>query len=173
MKTLAYAAVIALLCLPAVNAADEDKVLDKFVGKWKTTYTLHATTWNPEEKKQTGESIAKRTLGGKFVQEWNKDSDGGTGMSMMSWDNDRRHYRSWWFDSDGITSESVGVWNEQDQKMEWRANVAGYNTRSFQQFVSNDETKWEVVIRDPDGQVVFKMTGTSKRVQEEGEKKFP
>jgi hypothetical protein len=168
MKTLAYSAVIALLCLPTISAADtvEDKLLDKFVGTWKNTVTVHTAQWNPQEKKQTGDTICKRTLGGAFVQEWGKHSDGSTGMTMYSWDKDRRHYRSWWFGSEGMSSESVGVWDEKEQKMEWRANEAGYNTRAFQQFVSDDEIKWEVVVRNPAGDIVYKMTGNAKRVKE-------
>jgi hypothetical protein len=144
----------------------EQKVLDKWVGQWKTTYTVPKAEWTPEERTGSAELTVSRVLGGRFIQEEGRHADGSSGRLMMTYDGVRMGYRSWWFSSQGFTSESKGVWDAKTSTMIWTNEQDGFVTTVKSRFTDMDHTDWDVLTKDEAGKTMFLMNGKSVRVKE-------
>jgi 2-keto-4-pentenoate hydratase/2-oxohepta-3-ene-1,7-dioic acid hydratase in catechol pathway len=53
---------------PALDSP-EQKVLDRWVGAWKSSYKVLESPWTPEERALTADVSSKRAVGGRFVEE--------------------------------------------------------------------------------------------------------
>jgi hypothetical protein len=174
LRTSWVVAIAVLLGLSAiVRSADpplnspEQKVLDRFLGSWRTNYKLLKAEWTPEEKQLTADYVTSRELGERFIQERSKHSDGGTGLSLSTYDPERKCYRGWWFSSTGQTSESTGKWDADARTMTWTSTGdQPMATTARQRFVDTDTLEWDVVVRDRTGKVYFRMEGKSTRVKD-------
>src|SRR5438552_2523693 len=97
---LIFASLLALTAF-SVRAAEpprlspEQKVLDRFLGTWRVTYTIAKAEWNPEEKKGTADDTYTRILAGSFVQCKGEQSDKASNLVMYTYDADRKCYRAW------------------------------------------------------------------------------
>lgn len=145
----------------------EQKVLDKWVGKWRTTYKLPKAEWTPQEKTGTAELTTSRVVGGRFVQEKSEHSDKTSGSLILTYDGQKKCYRAWWFSSAGHTNESTGEWNQRTKTMTWTSKQEeGIVTTSKSHFVDDDNTQWGVIVKDGTGKILFLMEGQSVRVKE-------
>jgi hypothetical protein len=143
----------------------EQKVLDKWLGTWRTTYTIPQTAWNPEERTLSADLVTSRVVGGRFTQEKSEHSDGSSGSLIATYDGRQRTYRSWWFSSQGYTSESTGTWDAKTSTMTWTSKQDGNESTTTFRFVDEDHAEWDLVIKAPGGQTVFLINGKSLRVK--------
>jgi hypothetical protein len=144
----------------------EQKVLDKWVGQWKTTYTAPKAEWTPEERTGSADLSIRRAVGGRFVEEVGKHADGTEGRLLMTYDGLRMAYRSWWFSSQGFASESKGVWDAKTGTMNWTTEQDGFVTTVKFHFTDADHAEWDVLTKDGSGKTMFLMNGKSVRVKE-------
>ena len=153
---------------PAAPPIDspEQKVLDKWVGSWRTTYKLPKSEWTPEEKTGTAVLTTSRVIGGRFVQEKSEHSDKTSGSLIFTYDAQRKAYRGWWFSSAGYTSESSGDWDAVTKTMTWTSRQDGNTTTTKHHFVDDDNTEWTVLVKDSNGKILFQMEGKSVRAKE-------
>lgn len=148
-----------LLNAPA-NA--EQKVLDRWLGNWQTTYKQ----LKPEEKSGTAETLTTRVIGGQFVQEAAAHSDKSFSRSTITYDAEKKTYRSWWFSSTGQTDESTGTWDADKKTMTWHSTTIGDAKTTVKQHFKDDDTiEFDVVAKDRAGRVVFHMEGKNVRVK--------
>src|SRR2546427_8518000 len=88
----------------------ESKVLNQWVGTWKTEFVNKPAEWNPKETKMTGTITCKWVLGGKFVEEVGASLGKGIEHRVLwGYDPQKKAYRYWFFDSNGTTGEGVGT----------------------------------------------------------------
>ena len=170
-RSLLIVAALLAVAAPA-RAADppidspEQKVLDKWVGSWRTTYKLPKAEWTPEEKTGTAELMTSRVVGGRFVQEQSEHSDKTSGSLIFTYDAQKKCYRGWWFSSAGHTGESSGEWDAVTKTMTWTSKQEAITTTTNHRFVDDDNTEWAVLVKDGMGKVLFRMEGKSVRVKE-------
>ncbi|MBC8114370.1 MAG: DUF1579 family protein [Candidatus Saccharimonas sp.] len=159
---------------PAATAKDfsnrtaELKVLDRFLGTWRTEYRMPKAEWTPEEKRGSAELVYTRELDGQFIRERGTDSDKTTTMittMLLTFDADKQNYRGWWFDSLGNTNESTGRWDEASRTLFWtRIEPNDFNNTSQHSFPDSGKFDWKVLVQDKQGVAMFRMEGTSLRV---------
>jgi Protein of unknown function (DUF1579) len=148
-------------------ATPEQKVLDKWLGSWRTSYKLPKAEWTPEEKKGTAELTDSRVVGGQFVQEKGEHSDKTSSILMLTYDAEKKCYRSWWFSSTGQTAEATGKWDADTKTMTWSSvGEPAFTTTTHHRFVDDDTVEWDVVIKEGTAKVLFRMEGKSVRVKE-------
>ena len=150
---------------PAERSA-EQKVLDMFVGDWKTTVTVPKAPWNPKAVSLTGASSIVRILQGRFLQDNGKGSNGMTNLTLTTYDAQRRCYRQWYFDSEGAARESKGKWDAKTRTFTMLADQVNGATATAKVHVEDNDTfEWNVVTKDREGSVVYQMKGKFTRAK--------
>jgi hypothetical protein len=166
--TLALAAV-ALCGSPAVPAdpppSPEQQVLDRFLGNWKTTYTVPKAEWTPEARTGSATITFERVLGGAFLLERSEHADKSSGMIVRTYDAARKQYRGWGFLSDGQSNEGTGTWDARAKTFTWKVPGPTFLTTARHTFTDDDTFAWDVVVTGTDGKALFRMEGTSTRVK--------
>lgn len=66
--------------------------LERLLGTWRTTETLHRSPWNPLGGTAEGTLVARLAMGGALVMEYRRE--GYEGLGVM-----REGYELWWFDA--------------------------------------------------------------------------
>jgi hypothetical protein len=136
----------------------EDKVLNRFLGTWRSTYKVVT----PEERRGTAEVTFARVLGGKFVQERAQHSDKTTDMTMYTYDPEHKTYVAWWFSSSGQTAISVGKWDADTRTMTWTTGEEAIRATARHRFVNDDTVEWDIQIKERD-RVVYRKEGKNTR----------
>jgi hypothetical protein len=155
----------ALAVDPPLNSP-EQKVLDRWLGTWSVSSTLHKSAWTPEERSLTAKLTSSRAVGGRFVEQQVENSDATSALKMLGYDTERRQYRGWWFSSTGQATESAGVWDERTRTMAWTAATPANTTTTVTEHFVDDETlEWNVTVTDATKATVFKMVGKSVRAE--------
>ena len=161
---------VALLSAASARPADppppspEQKVLDRFVGTWRTTYTVSKTEWTPEAKVGSATISFGRVLGGAYLQEKSEHSDKSSSLTMWTYDAERKSYRAWWFSSAGHSSESTGAWDGGTKTFTWKATTPTFTTTARQRFTDDNTYEWDVLVKGDSGNVLYKMEGKSTRM---------
>jgi hypothetical protein len=165
-------AVLLAIACPVLSAeppldSPEQKVLDQWGGKWRTTYKLPKAEWTPVEKTGTAELTTTRVVGGRFVQEKSEHSDKSSGSLIFTYDAQKKCYRGWWFSSAGNSNESTGEWDDRTKTMTWMSKQEAITTTTTHRVVDADNTEWAVLVKDGAGKSLFRMEGKSVRVKEQ------
>jgi hypothetical protein len=80
-------------------------MLERFVGTWRATETLHPSPWNREGGPAEATLVARLALGGKAVlQEYRRGDYEGIGVVRM----DGGEVSLWWFDNLGPPGPAKG-----------------------------------------------------------------
>jgi hypothetical protein len=146
-------------------AVRQQKVLDKFLGTWRTTYKLPKAEWTPEPKEGSGTLTFTRMLGGQFLHEKGEHSDKTSNITLFTFDAERKTYRTWWFSSTGQTAESTGEWDEATRTFTWTSVGSAFPSMAQHRFTSEGTFDWQVIIRDSKDNVVFRMEGKAIRAK--------
>ena len=147
-------------------APPEMKVLRRLVGTWEVLHINKVAKWTPKETRLTNTSKKQLILGGRFVRaEGGFDAEGKpTNMEMFTYDPDKRTYLWWYFDAQGNASESTGTWDESSQTLTFRAKPGSRLTGVMTyRFLDETTFDWEIVAKDPGGEVGFHMEGKAVR----------
>lgn len=144
----------------------EQKVLDRFLGSWRSSL-VRKVEGNPEEYKGTVDFTDTRVLGGQFVQEKTESSDDTSGLAMYTYDPQKKCYRCWRFGSTGQAAESTGTWDAESKTLRWSfVGEAGVTVTRTHHFLDENKYEWEVTSTDKTGKVIFHVAGTSVRAGE-------
>lgn len=170
---LSVVGLLAVLCfslpLPAADAqraSPEQNVLNRFLGTWRTEYTLQKAEWTPVEKTGAADLTYSRVLGDQFVQEDGKDADESTALRMLTYDAEKKDYRTWFFSSSGQANEAKGQWDPKTNTLTWTdVTVApnGISSTAHHRFLNDDVFEWDVEVREKTGRIVFQLTGKAIR----------
>lgn len=172
MRHVVIAAVVLLFptTAPVAPAADpptaDQKPLDQFVGKWKTTYKMGKGEWNLEERLGSAVVTTERTLGTAYIQQKSEHSDKTSSMTLITYDVQRKCYRSWWFSSTGQLADATGTWDVKTKTFTWKGEGPGFSSTMRHRFADADTMDWEVVIKDDAGRVLSLMEGKDTRVKD-------
>ena len=157
---------------PAAKPADrsaEQKVLDRFIGTWRSKHKLLKAKWTPVETAAEADLTYSRVLGGKFVEERGKgkDTNKTQGRVMYTYDTQRKSYRLWRFSSTGQASEAAGRWDADTRTLTWTLVATPgqeFTTIARHRFVNDDTFEWDVASKDGKGTVLLRMKGKATRV---------
>ena len=144
---------------------DSLKVLERFAGTWDQEISLKQGPWAPEAKTGTGTMTAKWTLDGRFMEIRSQSKlDGTQGLTLMGYDMNTDSLRAWSFHSHGYNYIGTGTWDEKTRTINWSGELGqGMKMTSFDRFIDDDNREWQFVIKDDAGQVVFEISGKSRR----------
>ena len=159
----------------------EQKVLDRFIGTWRSKQEVMQAPEmeqkkKKKKKKRTTELIYTRILGGKFVQERGK----GTGadktetLTMFTYDTQPKSYRLWWFSSTGQTLEAAGKWDAETKTITWRRvdnDAPKFTMTARHRFANDNAIEWDVETKDGKGKVTFRLDGKATRASQPTKKK--
>jgi len=145
----------------------ELRILDRLLGTWRTEYRQMKAEWTPEEENGSADLVCTRELAGQVIRERGTYSDQTTSTWLLNYDAEQRKYRSWWFNSLGLTSESSGRWDESTKTLFWTTvEPSEFNTTSQHGFPDSGKCDWKVLVQDTQGVTMFRMEGTSLRVND-------
>jgi hypothetical protein len=145
----------------------ELKILDQFLGTWRTKYRRAKAEWTPVEENGSADLVCTQELAGQMIRERGTYSDQTTSTWLLTYDAEQRKYRSWWFNSLGMTAESNGRWDESTKTLFWTTvEPTEFNTKSQHGFPDSGKCDWKVLVQDTQGVTMFRIEGTSLRVND-------
>jgi len=145
--------------LARMQPGEHHKKLDKFVGKWDQ-HIKHFAAPGSEPEVMTGTSEYKWILDGRILKGTYHGDMGGMafeGIEFMGYDNMRNEYFSIWFDNMGtgfsvsrgqLEGNKMNMAGTMDDCMSGAKDVA---TRSVSTLVGDDKMKFEMFMKDPQG----------------------
>jgi len=157
------------VCVPMMVSADEPgpakdvpelKVLQNYVGTWDVKVA--------GDEVANGENTARWILGGRFLEQSGFIvSENGTNRvevtTLYTYDTTKKAYRSWSFLSTGNTSQADMTWDARTKTMT-SVEPNEFKTTSQHGFPNSGKCDWKVLIQDTQGTTMFRMEGTSLRV---------
>jgi hypothetical protein len=146
----------------------ECKVLDMFLGGWKTVSTTPKNKLNILAGTWTSTSSCVRPFGGPFTLETTTESDGVTGLIIRTYDARIKYYRMWCFTSEGYSGDNTLAWDAKTKTFMSRNTtlfVASGITVHKLWKVDDDTLVWRTVIRHSDGKTTTQSHGKSIRVK--------
>lgn len=157
----------ALVAKELGDRSAELKILDQFLGTWRTEYRQAKAEWTPEEKNGSADLVCTQELAGQVIRDRSTHSDQTTSTWLLNYDAEQRKYRSWWFNSLGMTSESSGRWDESTKTLSWTTvEPTEFKTTIQHRFPDSGKCDWKVLVQDTQGVTMFSMEGTSVRVND-------
>jgi len=150
---------------PAEPSA-ELKLLYKFVGNWQGTTIVHKTKQNPNETRDIHTLSCVRVLGGRFTLNKTVEPAGATSFHLTTYDIQQKCYRMWWFTSQGFAGELQGKWDNKTKIFTWRSTDKEETAVTRSWYADDNTAKWSTETKDTDGEVIFRMEGTYKRVKQ-------
>lgn len=94
----------------------EHRQLERLVGHWSGTDTIHPTPWDQAGGTALGRVNARLALGGFYLLlDWEQERNGKVGFEghgVLGWDPRGKCYTMHWFDSSGIEhgAPAIGTW---------------------------------------------------------------
>ena len=146
----------------------EWKALNRYVGTWDYEVLVRI----PQPDAARGSVTAAWTLGGRFLQTNSKADDDSELMVLMTYDPNRRVFRDWSFTSAGHASAYTGSWDEATRTFNFKANDPVSSTWT-DRFIDDDHREYTVIVRDPDGKIVYERLGKATRRKMAAEKPAP
>ena len=145
----------------------EQKVLDLFVGNWKTTFTAAKAPGDPKAVSLTGTTSVVRAVAGRFTLNKSERSDGIASLAVATYDVQWKCYRMWWFDSGGCIAESQGRWDAKTKTMTWhRDSDDGVASVGKFRHLDDNTVKCTWLIKDDRGEIASRMEGKYTRVKQ-------
>ncbi len=124
MRRLMVILMVILFAAPAMTIAGPaqelsgTKVLNEWLGTWKSHTVLKPAAWSLKAKELSGTSKVVWILDKQF-QEISSQSDEHETREIHRYDAPSNKYHKWTFTSDGGTSFWIGSWDEESSTMEW------------------------------------------------------
>ncbi len=166
-----------LLVAVALNATAETppqpanaKILDKWLGTWKSLTLLKPAAWSPESQELSGTSQSARILDGHF-QETSSRSGKHETHEIHRYDAGSRKYHKWTFNSDGSHSFWIGNWDEEASTMTWKYVDfgAGIEGKIVDRFTSDGKYESTVILKDRAGTVLLDIRSEHVRTSMQDE----
>lgn len=166
-----------LLVAVALNATAEPppqaanaKILDKWLGAWKSLTLLKPAAWSPASQELSGTSKSVRILDGRFQETFSRSGRHET-REIQRYDAGSRKYHKWTFNSDGSQSFWIGDWDEEASTMTWRYVDfgAGIEGQIVDRFTSDSKYESTVILKDRAGTVLLDIRSEHVRTSMQDE----
>ena len=165
-----------LVIAAALNASAEPpsqsanaKILNKWLGDWKSHTVLKPAAWSPTSQELSGTSESVWILDGRFLESSSRSGAHET-REIHRYDPGSRKYHKWTFNSDGSHSFWIGDWDEETSTMTWKYVDfgAGIEGKIVDRFTSG---KYEstVILKDRAGTVLLDIRGEHVRTRKQDE----
>ncbi len=166
---LVVAATLNATAEPPPQAVDA-KILNKWLGAWKSHTLLKPAAWSPTSQELSGNSKSEWILDGHF-QETSSKSDTHKTREIHRYDADSKRYHKWTFNSDGSHSFWIGDWDEESSTMTWKYVDfgVGIEGKIVDRFISDGKYRSTLILKDRAGAVLLDIRAehvrTGKRAQ--------
>lgn len=140
------------------------KILNKWLGTWKSHTVLKPAAWSPTSQELSGTSKSVWILDGRF-QETSSRSGQHETREIHRYDSGSRKYHKWTFDSDGSHSFWIGEWDEATLTMTWKYVDfgAGIEGKIVERFTSDGKYESTVMMKDRAGAVLLDIRAEHAR----------
>lgn len=166
-------AILAVLLLAAALIADtaprqprEAKVLNRWLGVWKSHVEIKPSEWVREAMAFSSNSTVEWILNGRFLQISAQAGDYET-REIQRYDADSGKYHRWTFDSDGDVSFWEGVWDEKSATMTWKYVDfgIGIDGKIIDRFAGDGKIESTLLMKDKGGTVLLDVRTESTRAE--------
>ena len=150
---------------PATEAAG-GKVLDRWLGSWKSRIEFKPAAWPLEAGERSGTAKAVWILNGRYQQISSRTEEYET-RELQRYEPKSGRYHKWVFSSDGSNSFWIGAWDAESSTMTWEyvdfgAGLAG---RIVDRFFSGGKYESSVLMKGSSGKVLLDVRSTKTRAQ--------
>ena len=153
---------------PSQESADGEKVLNKWLGIWKSHTVLKPAAWSLKAQELLGTSTAEWILDGHFQQISSQNGEHET-REIHRYDAESNKYHKWTFSSDGGHSFWVGVWDEASSTMTWEYVDFGFGIKGkvVNRFISDGKYESTLVLKDSTGNVLLDIQSEHTRTKKQ------
>ena len=146
------------------------KILNKWLGAWKSHTVLKTAAWTPTSQELSGTSKSVWILDGHFQQTSSRSGTHET-REIHRYDAGSRKYHKWTFNSDGSHSFWIGDWDEEASTMTWNYVDfgAGIEGKIVDRFTSDGKYESTVILKDRAGTVLLDIRGEHVRTRKQDE----
>ena len=162
-----------LVVAMALNATAEPppqsanaKILNQWLGAWKSQTALKPAAWSPTSQKLSGASKSVWILDGHFQQTSSRSGKHET-REIHRYDAGSRKYHKWTFNSDGSHSFWNGDWDEESSTMTWKYVDfgAGIQGQIVDRFTTDGKYESTVVLKDRAGTLLLDIRAEHVRTR--------
>jgi hypothetical protein len=174
MRNLVVALALFLFAAPTMTIADpvqqsgEMKVLNRWLGTWKSLAVIKPSNWFPGGKQRTETKNVEWVLGGHFQQATIRSNEH-EARGIYRYDAQNKVYQSWFFDSEGNTSYWIGTWNEESKTMTWKLDFSVIKGTMVDRFVAADKYDTTIIMKDIAGNLLLYVQTEHTRVKKQAE----
>ncbi|MDE2665422.1 MAG: hypothetical protein OXI69_04670 [Acidobacteriota bacterium] len=146
------------------------KILNKWLGTWKSHTVLKPAAWSPKSEELSGTSTSVWILDGHFQQASSRSGAHET-REIHRYDSGSRKYHKWAFNSDGSHSFWIGDWVEATSTMTWKYVDfgAGVEGKIVDRFTSDGKYESTVMMKDRAGTVLLDIRAEHVRTGKQAE----
>ena len=146
------------------------KILNKWLGTWKSHTVLKPAAWSPTSQELSGTSESVWILDAHF-QETSSRSGTHETREIHRYDAGTRKYHKWTFNSDGSHSFWIGDWNEGTSTMTWKYVDfgTGIEGKIVDRFTSEGKYESTVFLKDREGTVLLDIRSEHVRTRKQVE----
>ena len=137
--------------------SDEVKVLNRWIGDWKSEVVIKPSRWIPEERQWIEENevqwLYDRHMHMLLIKNHNEDQEN---LALQRYNHQRNKYEMWTYGSD-VSSYYLGGWDEKSTTMTWEYVDfgAGIRGRIVDHFIGEGKWKQSVILKDKKGDVLL------------------
>lgn len=166
---LGVAAALNATAEPPPQAANA-KILDKWLGDWKSLTLLKPAAWSPTSQELSGTSKSVWILDGRFQQTSSRSGRHET-RQIHRYEAGSKRYHKWTFNSDGSHSFWIGDWDEETLTMTWKYVDfgAGIEGKIVDRFTSDSKYESTVILKDRAGAVLLDIRSEHVRTSKQAE----
>jgi hypothetical protein len=155
----------AILLFAAVNSvamSPGTKVLNRYVGTWKSHIVFQPAAWSPRKEEVTDTTKVEWILKDQF-QMITRQSDKYEMLEIQRYDGESKKFHRWNFDANGGTSFWIGSWDNKSMTMTWEYVDFGMGVKGkmVDNFIAEGEYQTTLVMEDSSGRLLFLDTHTT------------
>lgn len=146
--------------------SDQVKVLNKWLGAWKSLTLLKPAAWSLKSQELSGTSKSVWILNGRFQQISTRSGKHET-REIHRYDAGSNRYHKWTFNSDGSHSFWIGGWDEESSTMTWKYVDfgVGIEGKIVDRFISDGKYESTVFLKDRSGNVLLDIQSEHVRAR--------
>ena len=165
LQLLLVLILFAILLITTVNSTAMSlgmKVLNRYVGNWKSHIVFQPAAWSPQKEEVTGTTKVEWILKDQF-QMITRQSDKHEMLEIQRYDGESKKFHRWNFDANGGTSFWIGSWDNKSMTMTWEYVDFGMGVKGkmVDNFIAEGEYQTTLVMEDSSGRLLFLDTHTT------------
>ena len=146
------------------------KILNNWLGTWKSHTVLKPAAWTPTSQELSGTSGSAWILDGHFQETFSRSGQHET-REIQRYDANSKRYHKWTFDSDGSTSFWIGDWDKETSTMTWKYVDfgGGLEGKIVDRFIGDGKYESTVILKDRRGILLLDIRSEHVRTGKQAE----